>query len=130
MIDSRRYSDTPLIKKLGYNKDKSILLINSPDWFRDLLNESSIPATTSLPATWAHVFCDTQNELFRFLNYADLDSIEKGVWFSWPKKSSGVETDLTEQTFRDAVLPIGWVDVKVAAIDETWSALKFLRRRI
>jgi len=124
------YSGTPLLKKLGYNANDSVLLVNSPDWFKELLNESSISATTSLPATWAHVFCDTQNELFRFLNYTDLEKIEKGIWLSWPKKSSKVEADLTEQSFRDAVLPLGWVDTKVAAIDETWSGLKFLRRRI
>jgi hypothetical protein len=124
------YSKTPLLQKLGYKEGERVLIVNSPEWFAEALSKSNIPTALSLPATWAHVFCDTQNELFRFLNYADLDSIEKGIWFSWPKKSSGVETDLTEQTFRDAVLPIGWVDVKVAAIDETWSALKFLRRRI
>jgi hypothetical protein len=123
------YSKTPLLQKLGYKEGERVLIVNSPEWFTETLSKSSISIAPALPATWTHVFCDTQNELFRFLNYTDLDSIEKGIWFSWPKKSSGVDTDLTEQTFRDVVLPLGWVDVKVAAIDETWSGLKFLRRK-
>jgi hypothetical protein len=51
------------------------------------------------------------------------------VWVSWPKKASGVATDLTEDVVRQAGLPLGWVDVKVCAIDETWSGLKFYRRK-
>lgn len=51
------------------------------------------------------------------------------LWIAWPKKTSGRATDLTENLIRDIGLPTGWVDVKVCAIDETWSGLKFLRRR-
>src|SRR5215211_695940 len=50
------------------------------------------------------------------------------LWVAWPKKSSGVQTDLTEDAFRRLLLPSGWVDVKVCAIDDTWSALKFVLR--
>jgi hypothetical protein len=81
-----------------------------------------------LPALWAHGFFKSQAELDTFLDTIDLDSIEKGLWVSWPKKTSGIKTDLTEQTFRDKILPLGWVDIKVAAIDEIWSGLKFTRR--
>jgi len=55
---------------------------------------------------------------------------EKSLWLSWPKQASGVKTDVTEQTFRDVILPLGWVDVKVAAIDDTWSGLKFFAPKI
>jgi hypothetical protein len=51
------------------------------------------------------------------------------VWVAWPKRSSGVPTDLTEDTFREDLLPTGWVDVKVCAIDETWSGLKMVMRK-
>jgi len=51
------------------------------------------------------------------------------LWVSWPKKSSKLNIDLTEQDLRDAILPTGWVDVKVCAIDEDWSGLKFLKRK-
>ena len=52
------------------------------------------------------------------------------LWFAWPKKASGVATDVTEDGLRELVLPHGWVDVKVCAIDTTWSGLKFLRRKL
>jgi hypothetical protein len=52
-----------------------------------------------------------------------------GIWVAWPKKTSGVKTDLTEQTFRDLLLPTGWVDNKVCAIDQTWSGLRFVLRK-
>ena len=51
------------------------------------------------------------------------------IWVAWPKKASGVATDVTEDTVRDVALPLGIVDVKVCAIDATWSGLKLLRRR-
>lgn len=52
-----------------------------------------------------------------------------GLWIAWPKKASGVPTDLTEDVLREVILPTGLVDVKVCAIDQTWSGLKFVRRR-
>jgi hypothetical protein len=63
-----------------------------------------------------------------------LDSVAEAVgegtlWMAWPKRSSGVETDITEDTIRDVVLPRGLVDTKVCAIDETWSGLRLTRRR-
>jgi hypothetical protein len=122
------YSGTPLVKKLGYETGQSILLLNPPAWFQEELHSAGIEASRNEPATWAHFFCESQQELADILDSVDLDQIEKGFWASWPKKSSGIKTDVTEQTFRDTILPLGWVDTKVAAIDETWSGLKFLRR--
>ena len=60
-----------------------------------------------------------------------LDRISDGgmLWVSWPKKSSELFQDLTEDTLREVILPTGWVDVKVCAVDSDWSALKFLKRR-
>jgi hypothetical protein len=52
-----------------------------------------------------------------------------GVWIAWPKKSSGVETDVTEDVLREVILPTGWVDNKVCAIDETYSGLRFVKRK-
>jgi hypothetical protein len=128
-MNSSGYSATPLLKKLGYSTGQRILLANSPDWFAEELENAGLSANHTVPATWAHPFVGNQQELADFLDSIDLDQIEKGLWVSWPKKSSGIKTDLTEQTLRDAILPLGWVDTKVAAIDETWSGLKFLRRK-
>jgi len=55
---------------------------------------------------------------------------DTAVWVSWPKKASRVPTDVTEETIREVALPLGFVDVKVCAVSETWSGLKFLRRKV
>jgi hypothetical protein len=123
------YSETPLVKKLGYAPQESVALFEAPDWFQLELKRAKVSPVETLPAAWAHAFFNSQTELVRWLKDHDLDTIIKGLWVSWPKKSSGVQTDLTEQTFRDLILPLNWVDTKVAAIDDTWSGLKFLRRR-
>jgi hypothetical protein len=123
------YSGKSLAGKLGYKPLDTVYIFGAPSDFKSYLKEESVIATSGLPALWAHGFFRSQAELHTFLDSIDLDSIEKGLWVSWPKKSSGVNTDLTEQTFRDVLLPTGWVDVKVVAIDDTWSGLKFLRRK-
>lgn len=123
------YSEKPLMEKLGYEPAQTVALFEAPDWFIETAKRVGIIPTEQLPTTWAHAFFTSQTELMRWLNNHDLDNIEKGLWVSWPKKSSKVPTDLTEQTFRDVILPLQWVDTKVATIDETWSGLKFLRRK-
>jgi hypothetical protein len=124
------YSGKKLIDKLGYKPLDTLYIYGAPKEFRDYLKKESVIATTGVPAKWAHIFFRSFTELQDFLDSIDLDDIEKGLWVSWPKRSSGVSTDLTEQSFRDVILPLGWVDIKVAAIDGTWSGLKFTRRKI
>jgi hypothetical protein len=123
------YSDKKLIEKLGYKPLDIIYIFNAPNDFKEYLKNEHIDASHGLPALWAHGFFKSQAELHTFLDSIDLESIEKGLWVSWPKKSSRIKTDINEQTFRDEILPLGWVDVKVAAVNETWSGLKFLRRK-
>jgi hypothetical protein len=124
------YSGKKLVEKLGYKPLDTVYIFNVPKDFKSYLKDEHVIANHGLPANWAHGFFKTQAELHAFMDSINLDSIEKGLWLSWPKKTSGIKTDLTEQTFRDVILPLGWVDTKVAAIDETWSGLKFLRRRV
>jgi hypothetical protein len=123
------YSETPLLKKLGYEAGNSVYVLEGPEWFISELKKSKVDVTKKLPATWVHGFFMNQAVLETFLNVTDVSKIEKGLWVSWPKKAAKTNTDLTEQTFRDLILPYKWVDVKVAAIDDTWSGLKFLRRK-
>jgi len=123
------YSGKPLIEKLGYEPDDSVYIVNAPDWFARELGQHNVVALPGLPATWAHAFFTKQVDMITFLQTTDLKEIEKGLWMSWPKKASQTASDLTEQDFRDYILPLGWVDVKVAAIDDTWSGLKFVRRK-
>ena len=117
------------MKKLGFAPVDTLFVKRVPDWYEAFSDENGLQLTRSLPATHAHIFCYTKADLINLLNENELELIEKSLWLSWPKQSSGVKTDLNEQTFRDLVLRLGWVDVKVAAIDETWSGLKFLRRK-
>jgi len=123
------YSGTSLAKKLGFEPGDTVFAETTPDWYSDFVVKHAIELTPGLPATHAHIFFNSQTELADFLKNNDLNDIKKSLWVSWPKKASGVKTDLTEQTFRDLILPTGWVDTKIAAIDDTWSGLKFLRRK-
>ena len=122
------YSGRVLSEKLNYKPGETLLAINALEWFVSAMTDDGIAPTGKLPTDWAHAFCHNQSDLWDFLQ-TDLTLIEKGFWVSWPKKSSGVETDLTEQDLRDFILPLGWVDTKVCAVDDTWSGLKFLRRK-
>jgi hypothetical protein len=123
------YSGKSLIEKLGYKPIDTVYIYKAPADFQEYLRDEHVVGSHGLPALWAHGFFERQTELYAFLDSIDLDDIEKGLWVSWPKKSSKVKTDLTEQYFRDVILPLGWVDIKIAAVDQTWSALKFTRRK-
>jgi hypothetical protein len=123
------YSGKSLIEKLGYKPIDTVYIYKAPADFQEYLRDEHVVGSHGLPALWAHGFFERQTDLHGFLDSIDLDDIEKGLWVSWPKKSSKVKTDLTEQYFRDVILPLGWVDIKVAAVDQTWSALKFARRK-
>jgi hypothetical protein len=106
-----------------------VYVINGPERFIDALQDSGIGISNKLPADWVHLFADKRLSVEELLATLKLKDVSKGLWVSWPKKASKVSTDLTEQTFRDLILPLDWVDTKVAAIDEIWSGLKFVRRR-
>jgi hypothetical protein len=129
-MDNSGYSNKKLVEKLGYRPLDTVYVFGASKDFIKYLKSEHVIATHGLPAFWAHGFFKSQADFHEFLDSINLDSIEKGIWVSWPKKSSGVKVDLTEQTFRDVILPLGWVDTKVASINEVWSGLKFLRRRV
>jgi hypothetical protein len=125
--------DKPLIEKLGFAPGDTVFVETTPDWYSDFADTNGFDVSPDISATHAHLFISSKSDLISFLNDYDINDVEKSVWFSWPKKSakksSGIKSDVTEQTFRDHVLPLGWVDTKVAAIDDTWSGLKFQRRK-
>lgn len=124
------YSGKPLVEKLGYTQQDKILIEGAPKSFVVELQFAELHFVDKPPADWAHVFVSEETGLRAWaLRNQDIE-ISKGLWISWPKKASGLATDVTEQTLRDVLLPLGWVDIKVCAIDDIWSALKFVRRRI
>ena len=127
------YSGTPLPKKLGIKPDSVVALVGAPEGFEDLLGE--LPEGVTLRPR-AQGRCDlivwfaaSRRELER--RVARLGSVAGagGLWIAWPKKASGVVTDLSERVVREAGLAAGLVDYKIAAIDETWSGLRFARRK-
>ena len=128
------YSGTPLAKKLGIKDGMVVAAPGAPDDFASLL-EPLPPGVTwkrqlRAPIDVAVAFFTTRADVTK--RWPALTSAVGPfgtVWVSWPKKSSGVSTDLTENTFRELLLPTGWVDVKVAAVDDTWSGLKFVLRK-
>lgn len=121
-------NDRPLIEKLGYLPEEAVDTVDAPEWFLEYLRGNGVHTHAKLPAEWLHMFMTRREQTEHFMKHLKFNEIQKGLWISWPKKSSGVHTDISEQDLRDIVLPYDWVDIKVCAIDDTWSALKFVRR--
>ena len=128
------YSGTPLPQKLGIKPGLTVVTINAPTNYRGLLVTSFEGVTFSdrlkPGSSFVHVFVKTRSELMKRLAILREKIADTGtVWVSWPKKSAGVPTDVTENVVRAVALPLGFVDIKVCAIDETWSGLKLMVRR-
>ncbi len=121
-------------KKLGILAESRVVTINAPPHYLRLLGKlpAKVNFTTQLrPETrFIHLFARERRGLVRELKRCRSKIADDGtIWVSWPKKSSGVQTDITEDTIRDVALPLGLVDTKVCAVDETWSGLKLMVRR-
>ena len=130
------YSGTPLGKKLGFRQGMRVFVDGMPDPIRHDIEKSidAKPLWQFLPEPdleAAHIFVRSRAALEAKIN-ALLPLLGKGafIWVSWPKKAAKVETDITEDTIREVALPLGIVDVKVCAVDSTWSGLKLTRRRV
>lgn len=128
------YSGTPLPQKLGIKPGEILVVIDPPDHYRKLLQP--IPsgvnfATRPVGKTkFVHLFAKERRVLDKHLRSLRHKIAEDAVlWVSWPKKSSGVATDITEDVIRAVAVPLGFVDIKVCAVDETWSGLKLMIRR-
>ena len=128
------YSGTPPAKKLGIAASSRVLALDAPDGYRALL--APLPEGVTFlhrageRVDIAHVFVTRQEELRRHL--AALRSAlrpDAVVWVSWPKRAARVATDVTEDTIREVALPMGYVDVKVCAVDAVWSGLKLMIRK-
>jgi hypothetical protein len=124
------YSNKTLKEKLGLKQGMRTSFVNPPPDYSELLGAvdwSEVDLGTE--ADFIHVFYTGKRQLELDAKQLELALAKGGIlWVSWPKKSSGVKADISENDLRDILLPIGLVDVKVAAITEIWSGLKFLRR--
>jgi hypothetical protein len=128
------YSGTPLAKKLGIKEQTSVVAVGAPKGYRRLLEplptavrfSSKIDKTTDI----VHVFSTEKSELSRELvSYRKKLGPNAAIWVSWPKKSAKVATDITEDVVRELALPLGFVDIKVCAVDDVWSGLKLVVRK-
>src|SRR5205823_6609065 len=129
------YSGTPLWKKLGYKTGMSAYIDGAPSNYISLLALPVDIVVTWLPRAksdieFVHLFATSTSKLKRKLESYRKRIVPGGViWVSWPKKSSGLKSNITEDTIREVALPIGLVDVKVCAVDAVWSGLKLMIRR-
>ncbi|QJR36816.1 DUF3052 domain-containing protein [Gemmatimonas groenlandica] len=128
------YSGTPLAKKLGIVEGTVVHVVHAPSHYQSLL--APLPPSVCFLARLApaaqvvHLFTTERAELASKLTAwrtALPDTVV--IWVSWPKKSAKVATDITEDTVRAVALPLGFVDVKVCAVDEVWSGLKLVVRK-
>lgn len=128
------YSGTPLAMKLGIGPDSKVLTVSAPAELEELL--APLPDGVQIgprfrTASVVLVFAITSEEMQRGVERARRAIPADGtIWLCWPKKASGMESDLqTRETVMDYMLPLGLVDVKVAAISDVWSGLKFVIRK-
>lgn len=130
------YSGTPLPKKLGVKDGCRFVILREPAGFRETLGDLPADATvtTRLPrsGSYADVIlaffferAEFERRLEALMKAVDVDG---GLWISWPKRSSGVQTDIIEDTIRNVGVAAGMVDNKVCAVDETWSGLRLVYR--
>ena len=126
------YSGTPLVKKLGIKPGSNVAFVNAPSGYAHELNlppDVTINSRSGKPLDFAQLFVNSEKELrTKFSEYARRLNASGMLWVSWPKKSSGVSTNLSENIVRDIGLATGLVDVKICAVNEVWSGLKFVFR--
>lgn len=131
---SAGYSGTPLAAKLGIKPGSRVHLIGAPREYRALLeplpDKVQFSSRMSDGIDVIHLFTRRRAELaIRLPVIQKTMRPDASIWISWPKKSSGVETDMTEDVIRAVALPMGLVDIKVCAVDEVWSGLKLMIRK-
>ena len=123
------YSGTPLIQKLGIKPSMKVMLIHPPDNYFNLLKQdiSGQISTKNERPDLIHLFVTSENDFIEEMKKLKSFIHPKIIiWVSWYKKSSGIATDITEDTIRNYALAHGLVDVKVCAVSESWSGLKLV----
>jgi hypothetical protein len=128
------YSGTPLAKKLGINTGCKVFADGAPSNYESLLAPlpDGVTLVTKLTTSVGvvHLFTKSASELdTKLRRWRDAIRSDAAIWISWPKKASKVPTDVTEDVIREVALPMGFVDVKVCAVDDTWSGLKLVIRK-
>lgn len=127
------YSGTPLAKKLGISSETTLLLLGAPAEYGEWLGVHTVPVHASRAGTnvdVVHLFVTERARMATVLaKLRDTLRPDAAVWVSWPKRTAKVPTDITEDVIRAVALPMGWVDIKVCAVNEVWSGLKLVVRK-
>lgn len=128
------YSQRSLVDKLGITSSMKAVILNQPKDYHatlgDLPKDLNLSSRLSKNLNFIQCFVTTQKDLdTRFPKMATSIVPNGMIWISWPKQSSKLKTDLNENTIREKGLKLGLVDIKVCAVDETWSGLKFVIRK-
>jgi hypothetical protein len=128
------YSGTPLARKLGIKPGQRTWRVNMPARVAAEIADSGLaPHLLRSPQSgleMAHIFVTRRAELAKHLcRLRDQLAPDGALWVSWPKKSAKIDTDVTEDAIRAEALPLGLVDIKVCAVDQVWSGLKFVIRK-
>ena len=127
------YSGTPLVRKLGLKPELAVALLGAPEGFEETLGDlpdgTVLTRGESVPYDVALWFVRSQAELEEVVGRMAAHLGGGRLWIIWPKKASGVATDVTQQLVREAGLAAGMVDYKVCSVDATWSGLLFARRK-
>jgi len=130
---SAGYSGTPLAKKLGIEGDAVFTVLHAPPTFTAILGDigDAIWQKNLMPPIDVVVAFYTERTKLRdeWPTLTDAAAPAGAVWVAWPKKASGVATDISEDALRATLLKTGWVDNKVCAIDDVWSGLRFVMRK-
>lgn len=127
------YSKTPLEKKLGIKDSFNVFLFDAPKAYNEWIQKLPLSLTfldkKPKDIDYAHIFCTTEESLREALSMCVGKLNQTGMlWVSWPKGSSSIASTINREDVRSIVLDTGLVDIKVAAIDEDWSGLKFVIR--
>ena len=130
---SAGYSGTPLPQKLGIKPGMTLHVVDAPMDYAALVAPVAAKVAFATKLTKdveiLHAFVTRKSRLQEVLDRARTGlGADAVVWVSWPKKASGIASEISEDTVREAALPLGFVDVKVCAVDDVWSGLKLVRR--
>ena len=134
VVPTSGYSGTPLAKKLGIKQGSRMFLLDAPEGYASLLDplpqDVQFDNHPSHAVDIAHVFVTRKEDLKEYLTtFRKKLKPDAVVWVSWPKKAAKVPTSVSEDTIRELALPLGFVDIKVCAINEIWSGLKLVVRK-
>ncbi|MBK9733073.1 MAG: DUF3052 domain-containing protein [Chitinophagaceae bacterium] len=127
-------SGSPLMKKLGIKEGDRVLLVNAPANYFQLIGQlpkgAMLVSGNQTGLDFIHLFVNSMEELELYLPTLKIRLHSNGTfWISWHKKTSGIATDVTEELIRKSALSLGLVDIKVSAVDDKWSGLKFVIRK-